>query len=81
MLQSRVPPIQDMKNGFYVETRYSQDGRSTEGFWVNYDPKDPLAPFLFRRLLEASVEVLNYQHYDSKGERTIWVRDRSKLLI
>lgn len=54
-------------NKLRVDTGYSQDGRSTESFYVSYDPKDTLALFLFEKTLALSSFVVMYSVYDAEG--------------
>lgn len=56
-------------NHIMVDTTYSQDGRSTEFFFIEYDPKDSLALFLLERALQSSTGVSHYYVYDDKGKR------------
>jgi len=56
-------------NKIYVVTKHSQDGRSLEGFWMDYNPKDNYALFLLQFTLNASDGVDYYSVYDANGER------------
>ncbi len=58
-----------LSNKIRVDTSYSQDGRSTDSFYVSYDPKDGLALFLFEKTLNSSPFVTNYSVYDDVGNR------------
>lgn len=54
-------------NKVYVCTKYSSDGRSLEGFWLSYDPKDGYALFLLEQTLNTSGMVSYYSVYDENS--------------
>lgn len=57
-------------NKIYIHTKYSSDGRTTEGFWVDYNPDDlSYGEHLFELTLNASEMVEYYIVYDGKGEK------------
>ncbi len=58
-----------LSNKIRVDTSYSQDGRSTESFFVSYDPKDGFALLLFEKTLDSSPFVTLYSVYDDVGNR------------
>lgn len=56
-------------NKVYVNTKYSQDGRQLEGFWLDYSPEEPFALFLLTKTLDKSSFVDYYDVYDAAGNR------------
>lgn len=56
-------------NKIYVVTKHSQDGRSLEGFWMDYNPDEPYALFLLEFALGHSAGVDYYSVYDEHGNR------------
>lgn len=60
-------------NKIYVNTTYSSDGRSLEGYWMDYDssktPEATYALFLLERVLNQSEGVDYYSLYDENGNR------------
>lgn len=59
-------------NKIYVHTKYSSDGRTLEGFWMDYDPSpEPSASyslFLLEFVLNNSEGVEYYSVYDQNGD-------------
>jgi hypothetical protein len=64
-------PKSARSNKIMVSTKYSQDGRSTEVFWLDYNPSDSLALFLFEKTLNSSDYVDFYRIFDTSGDRVL----------
>ncbi len=67
------PKGAERANKVFVNTTYSQDGRNSEGFWLDCDPSIPeqsFALYLLTVVLEASPTVESYSIYDAEGVRT-----------
>jgi hypothetical protein len=56
-------------NKVYVNTKISSDGRSLEGFWLDYDPDDNYALYMLQHVLNASEMVDYYWIFDREGTR------------
>ena len=58
-------------NKMFVLTKNSQDGRSLEGFWIDFEiNSDNSYPnFLFLSVLDSSEMVENYSVFDKNGKR------------
>lgn len=70
MLSVKHPgPLAAKAYKIYVETKHSFDGRSLEGFWLDYDPNETVSLFLLTRCLDLSEYVESYTVFDGSGDR------------
>lgn len=61
-------PRAHLSNKIQVSTTYSQDGRQRESFYLEYNPNDMMALFLFEEVLNSSNTVIQYRVYDTDGK-------------
>lgn len=76
VISSKLEPLKDdfsnrntrRANTVWVETRYSTDGRSLEGFNIPYKHAGSMSLLLLEKILNTSTYVNLYIVYDEKGE-------------